>query len=68
MHRDLGDLGKRKGFWILDLDDPNTISFKDITDKFPQFIRKEEGSELTEWEQQQYVVWSPVINTKTIKS
>jgi DNA repair exonuclease SbcCD nuclease subunit len=67
MHRDLGDLGKRKGFWILDLDDPNTISFKDITDKFPQFIRKEEGSELTEWEQQQYVVWSPVINTKTTK-
>jgi len=67
MHRDLGDLGKRKGFWILDLDDPDTLFFKDITDKFPQFIRKEEGSELNEWESKQYVVWTPVVNTKTLK-
>ena len=67
MHRDLGDLGKRKGFWVLDLDDTNTVSFKDITDKFPQFIRKTEGSDLNEWESQQYVVWTPVVNTKTLK-
>lgn len=64
MHRDLGDLGKRKGFWVLDLDDPSSVSFKDITDKFPQFIRKTEGQLLTEWEAQQYVVWTPPISTK----
>jgi DNA repair exonuclease SbcCD nuclease subunit len=66
MHRDLGDLGKRKGFWVLDLDDPDTISFKDITDKFPQFIRKEAGTELTEWEKQQYVMWAPHTFTATV--
>lgn len=67
MHRDLGDLGKKKGYWVVDLDDPNSIGFKDITDKFPQFIRKEGGTELTEWERQQYVVWSPRTLPATLK-
>lgn len=67
MHRDLGDLGKKKGYWVVDLDDPNSIGFKNITDKFPQFIRKEEGTELTEWEKQQYVVWAPRMLPTTLK-
>lgn len=58
MHRDAGDVGQRRGFWIVDLDEPlETISFMDITDKYPQFIHKFVGEELSEWEQQQYVIW-----------
>lgn len=61
MHRDASDIGKKKGFWIVDLDDPvNTISFKDITDRYPQFIHKNAGEELTEWEKQQYIILVPV--------
>jgi DNA repair exonuclease SbcCD nuclease subunit len=60
MHRDRDDMGKTKGFWVVDLDDPvNTISFKDITTKFPQFIHKTVGEELTDWEKEQYVIWIP---------
>jgi DNA repair exonuclease SbcCD nuclease subunit len=58
MHRDAGDIGKEKGCWIVDLDDPiNTISFVDITKKYPQFIYKFQGEELTEEESKQYVIW-----------
>jgi len=64
MHRDAGDIGKQRGFWIVDLDDPvNTISFKDITDRYPQFIHKNVGEELTEEEKKQYVICVP--NTVT---
>jgi len=60
MHRDAGDIGKKKGFWIVDLDDPvETISFVDITTKFPQFIYKTVGEELEEWEKDQYIIWQP---------
>jgi hypothetical protein len=60
MHRDAGDIGQQKGFWIVDLDDPiETISFKDITDKYPQFIHKFIGEEMSEWEAQQYIIWVP---------
>lgn len=58
MHRDAGDVGHRRGFWIVDLDDPiDTISFMDITDKYPQFIHKFVGEPLSDWESQQYVIW-----------
>jgi DNA repair exonuclease SbcCD nuclease subunit len=68
MHRDGGDVGKQKGFWIVDLDDPvNTISFVDATDKYPQFIHVEQGRPLTEWESQQYVIWQPKPTTDTVK-
>jgi DNA repair exonuclease SbcCD nuclease subunit len=66
--RDAGDIGKNKGFWIVDLDDPvNTISFKDITDKYPQFIHVEQGKELTDWESEQYVIFQPKPTTDTVK-
>jgi DNA repair exonuclease SbcCD nuclease subunit len=65
MHRDAGDVGKKKGFWIVDLEDPQaTISFKDITDKFPQFLYKTVGESLTEWESQQYVIWQPAVTAE----
>jgi DNA repair exonuclease SbcCD nuclease subunit len=64
MNRDAGDIGKAKGFWVVDLDDPQeTISFKDITDKYPRFIHKTIGEELTEEEKQQYVIWVPPVVT-----
>lgn len=60
MHRDAGDIGIAKGIWLVDLCDPySTLTFKDITNKFPQFIHKPEGAELTEWESQQYVIRVP---------
>lgn len=60
LHRDAGDIGKAKGFWIVDLDDPiNTISFKDVTTKYPQFIHKTVGEIPTDWEAQQYIIWIP---------
>jgi DNA repair exonuclease SbcCD nuclease subunit len=66
--RDAGDIGKQKGFWIVDLDNPvETIAFKDITDKFPQFIHKTQGEELTEWESQQYVIWIPAPVADSVK-
>jgi DNA repair exonuclease SbcCD nuclease subunit len=59
MARDAGDIGKKRGFWIVDLDDSvSTISFKEIT-IYPQFIHKTVGDTLTEWEQVQYVIWVP---------
>ena len=65
MARDAGDIGKKKGFWIVDLDDPvNTISFKDITDKYPQFLYKTVGEPLTEWEKQQYVIFQPAVTAE----
>ena len=68
MHRDAGDIGKQKGFWIVDLDDPQaTISFKDITDRFPVFIHKTVGEELTEWESQQYVIFQPAPVADSVK-
>jgi DNA repair exonuclease SbcCD nuclease subunit len=57
MHRDGGDVGKTKGFWVVDLDDPlDTISFVDITNRYPTFIHKFVGEELTEDEAKQYVI------------
>jgi hypothetical protein len=68
MHRDAGDIGKTKGFWVVDLDDPvNTISFKDITAKYPQFIHKSIGEELTDWEKEQYIIWVPNTIQNDIK-
>ena len=69
MHRDAGDIGKPKGFWIVDLDDPiNTVAFKDISDKFPQFIHKQIGEELTEWESQQYIIYVPAPVADSVKN
>lgn len=66
MHRDAGDIGKKKGFWVVDLCDPvGTISFKDITDRYPQFIQIDEGKELTDWESQQYVIRVPMLSAET---
>lgn len=60
LHRDQGDIGQKKGIWIVDLNDPqNTISFKDLTDMFPQFIQVEEGVDLDEWQSKQYVIRVP---------
>ena len=64
MHRDAGDMGNRKGVWLVDLCNPQeTLTFKDITDRFPQFILKQQGSELTDWEKEQYVKWyqEPIV-------
>jgi DNA repair exonuclease SbcCD nuclease subunit len=67
--RDAGDIGKAKGFWIVDLDNPvESIAFKDITDKFPQFLYKTVGEELTEWESQQYVIWKPAPVADSVKN
>jgi DNA repair exonuclease SbcCD nuclease subunit len=68
MMRDAGDIGKQKGFWIVDLDNPvETIAFKDITDKYPNFIHKTQGEALTEWESQQYVIWQPAPIADSVK-
>ena len=68
MHRDAGDIGKQKGFWIVDLDNPvETIAFKDITSKYPNFIHKTQGETLTEWESQQYVIWQPAPIADSVK-
>ena len=67
--RDAGDIGKAKGFWIVDLDNPvESIAFKDITDKFPQFLYKTVGEELTEWESQQYVIFKPAPVADSVKN
>jgi len=58
IHRDAGDVGIRKGFWVVDLADSNVIpAFWDLTDKYPQYIRKPYGTPVNEWEAQQYIVW-----------
>ena len=63
--RDAGDIGKKKGFWIVDLDDPQaTISFKDISDKYPQFLYKTVGEPLTDWEKEQYVIFQPAVTAE----
>lgn len=62
MHRDAGDIGVRKGVWLLDLFSPReTAVFKDTTERFPQFIVKEAGSDINEWERKQYIMWAPKI-------
>jgi hypothetical protein len=66
--RDAGDVGKKKGFWIVDLDDPvETISFVDITTKYPQFIQKTVGEELEEWEKSQFIQWIPQVIQDNVK-
>jgi DNA repair exonuclease SbcCD nuclease subunit len=66
LHRDASDIGQKKGIWILDLNDPvNTISFKDLTDMFPQYIHVEEGVELDEWQSKQYVIRTPKLTPAT---
>lgn len=68
MHRDAGDIGKQKGFWIVDLDDPiETISFKDITSKYPNFVHKTQGEELTEEDKNNYVIWIPASIADSVK-
>jgi DNA repair exonuclease SbcCD nuclease subunit len=69
MHRDNGDVGTRKGIWLVDLDEPvETLSFKDITDMFPQFIYKEEMDDgLTEWESKQFITWIPAPTASTVE-
>jgi len=60
MHRDASDTGQRKGIWVVDLLDPvSGLNFIDITSWFPQFIYKIQGSVLTDWDKEQYVVWVP---------
>ena len=61
IHRDAGDMGIRKGFWIMNLYEPSTLEFHDITEMFPQFIYKKEDESLTEWESKQYIIRQPVI-------
>jgi DNA repair exonuclease SbcCD nuclease subunit len=69
MARDRGDIGKAKGFWIVDLDNPvETIAFKDISTKFPRFIEKTVGEELTEEDKENYVVWIPAPVADTVKN
>jgi DNA repair exonuclease SbcCD nuclease subunit len=66
--RDAGDIGKAKGFWIVDLDDPiNTIGFKDISDKYPKFVHKTTGEELTEEDKNNYVIWQPAQIADNVK-
>jgi len=68
MHRDAGDIGKQKGFWIVDLDNSvESIAFKDITDKYPQFIHVEQGQPLTNWEKEQYVIYIPAPIADSVK-
>jgi DNA repair exonuclease SbcCD nuclease subunit len=68
MHRDNGDVGTRKGIWLIDLDDPlETLSFKDITDMFPQFIYKESGVEPNKWELEQYITWVPAPTATSVE-
>lgn len=68
MHRDLGDAGKTKGFWIVDLDNPiETISFKDITSKYPNFVKKTQGEELTEEDKNNYIIWQPAPIADSMK-
>jgi DNA repair exonuclease SbcCD nuclease subunit len=68
MARDRGDIGKAKGFWIVDLDNPvETIAFKDISTKYPQFVEKYIGEELTDWEKEQYVIYIPAPIADSVK-
>jgi DNA repair exonuclease SbcCD nuclease subunit len=68
MARDRGDIGKAKGFWIVDLDDPQaTIAFKDISDKYPKFVEKTIGDELTEEDKKNYIVWVPAPIADNVK-
>lgn len=56
MHRDASDVGTKKGIWLLDSDE-DLPGFFETTDRNPQYIKKAYGEQLTEWEEQQYVVW-----------
>jgi len=58
LHRDAGDIGIPKGFLLFAFD---TLEwdYYDLTDKYPQYIHKTIGEELTDWEKNQYVIWVP---------
>jgi hypothetical protein len=67
IQRDLSDVGINKGFWIFDFETPEVAPiFWDMTDKYPQFIRKPFGEAVTEWESKQYIFWyQPEVKKKT---
>lgn len=58
LHRDAGDIGIDKGFLLMDLEDLSW-NFMDISDRYPQYIHKTIGEEVTEEESKQYIVWVP---------
>ena len=64
MHRTASDAETKKGFWTIDLTHPSTLEFQDITDHYPQFIHKEIGAELSEWEQRQYVIFNAPLQSE----
>ena len=67
LHRDAGDLGKSKGGVIIEVESPTKIHTTpfNISENYPVFINKEYGEELTEWEKEQYVIWThPQIENK----
>ena len=59
MHRDASDIGIAKGILALNPLQKDEWQFMDLTDKFPQIVRKHIGDETTEWENDQYILWSP---------
>lgn len=65
LHRDLGDIGQVKGFWRLDLADPqNTIRFISREGRYPEFKRVKVGTEIAEDDVDFIVTYADKEDTK----
>ena len=56
LHRDMGDVGKDKGYLILDTE---TNTWERVLTNYPQFRKLEDGEEVPEEWKDDYVVWIP---------
>lgn len=68
IHRDGGDAGDDKGFWVVDTDTDwngegdfkRWCKFVSLNKLFPEFVYKTEGEKLTAEDKENYIVWRPV--------
>lgn len=60
IHKDLGDEGEDKGFYMIDTETAE-YRFISLNSKFPVFISKTEGDQVETAEQGQYIVWQPAF-------
>lgn len=56
-HRDAGDVGKDRGFWVFYTDEEGGFEFISTNDKFPQYRYKTIGTPLINGEENDYIIW-----------
>jgi DNA repair exonuclease SbcCD nuclease subunit len=65
LHRDLGDEGQDKGFWVQDLTNPTNVNFYSLKGRYPEYKRVK-AEEIPEGMQDEYVILDPPVEVTEV--